>query len=281
MVIRFFHEECNLLALLVRNYQGLRRLRMLGAFFKIEFGYCLFLLGIRCTSAQLLGLSVHFFSYERYRSLFREIFVRKEYAFSGATKPVIIDCGGNIGMSVLFFKEQNPDAEILVFEPDPATFALLSRTITENKLAVQAEQAALTSTSKPVELLIPNHEKGSLGMTTMPAMILSHTPATKITVPGVMLSTFIDKPVDFLKIDVEGAELTILQDLAQHKKLEFIKAMVVEFHYNPGAPENSLSEFIHILESHKFSFVAESLHIMPPYENYKGKGFHMLIYAYR
>ncbi len=35
------------------------------------------------------------------------------------SKPIILDCGGNQGISTLYFKTLHPDATIHVFEPSP------------------------------------------------------------------------------------------------------------------------------------------------------------------
>ncbi len=52
-----------------------------------------------------------------------------------------------------------------------------------------------------------------------------------IKVKTVKLSTYIHKPVDLLKIDTEGAELEILQDLYHtSKKFNLIKNIVLEYH---------------------------------------------------
>ena len=54
------------------------------------------------------------------RYLYREVFAEREYWFATDNpRPVILDCGSNIGMAILFFKSLYPDAEIVAFEPAP------------------------------------------------------------------------------------------------------------------------------------------------------------------
>jgi len=66
---------------------------------------------------KLLGFDIEFQVHFQLRSLFDEIFIGKiQYFKSQRPDPFIIDCGGNIGMSVLFYKMIYPDSEILVFE---------------------------------------------------------------------------------------------------------------------------------------------------------------------
>src|SRR5215471_7593686 len=60
--------------------------------------------------------------------MYREIFDLEIYRFNAKTKrPYIIDCGANIGLSVLYFKQLYPESQIVAFEPDEAVFAVLSR----------------------------------------------------------------------------------------------------------------------------------------------------------
>src|SRR5262245_51034555 len=67
--------------------------------------------------------------------LCKDIFIKKLYEFDAKTSsPRILDCGGNIGMSVLYFKRRYPDSRIVVFEPDPAVFPYLSDNVRHNGL---------------------------------------------------------------------------------------------------------------------------------------------------
>ncbi|CAN0317493.1 unnamed protein product, partial [Chrysoparadoxa australica] len=51
---------------------------------------------------------------------FHDIFVKQVYKFkTDSEHPVIIDCGSNIGLSVIYFKKQYPKAKVTAFEADP------------------------------------------------------------------------------------------------------------------------------------------------------------------
>jgi len=53
----------------------------------------------------------------------REIYGDQSYLFrSQRDAPVIIDCGSNYGVSILWFKKNYPDAKIVGVEADPAVF---------------------------------------------------------------------------------------------------------------------------------------------------------------
>jgi len=59
---------------------------------------------------------------------YRDLFVEEMYRFdAGRSNPVVLDCGSNIGLSVLYFKSIYPDATIYAFEPDNSNFEILEK----------------------------------------------------------------------------------------------------------------------------------------------------------
>src|SRR4249919_2214160 len=70
--------------------------------------------------ADVAGFRLRHLGEEWMRYVYREVFAQREYWFTTSNRhPVILDCGGNIGMTTLFFKAIYPDARIDVFEPAP------------------------------------------------------------------------------------------------------------------------------------------------------------------
>ena len=64
-----------------------------------------------------------------------EIWHNQSYFFECRTKrPFIIDCGSNIGLSVLYFKQLFPNSNILAFEPDPILCKYLNQNVRANGL---------------------------------------------------------------------------------------------------------------------------------------------------
>jgi hypothetical protein len=51
------------------------------------------------------------------------------------------------------------------------------------------------------------------------------------------LSDAIDGPVDFLKLDVEGAEYGVVRDLASSGRLALVREAVIEFHAVASEPD--------------------------------------------
>src|SRR5688572_14359002 len=59
-----------------------------------------------------------------------EIWKDEIYKFNPSSEnPVIIDCGANMGVSVLFFAKEYPKARIIAFEPDAAIYDVLQKNI--------------------------------------------------------------------------------------------------------------------------------------------------------
>lgn len=88
---------------------------------------------------------------------------RLQYAYQQALAagkpPVIIDCGGNIGLSALWFARSFPEARVVVVEPDSDNFALLKRNTAHLQDQVIALQGGVWS--RRGYLRIVNPDSGS------------------------------------------------------------------------------------------------------------------------
>jgi FkbM family methyltransferase len=153
---------------------------------------------------------------------YREIFGREIYRFkSYDPSPVIIDCGANIGMSILYFKRLFPDAQILAFEPDEGNFELLSKNVELNNLEdVELRKAAIWINNGTISF-DSNESEAS--------RISEHKESSR-QVKCERLSDLLENyiNIDFLKIDIEGAEWEVIKDCA--KKLSQVENMFLEYH---------------------------------------------------
>ena len=205
----------------------------------------------------VLGYQIKFVTYSQVINLFEEIFIHEVYKFdSRNSKPWIIDCGSNIGMSILYFKCLYPGSTIMAFEPDPTAFMLLQENVKQNKLTnITVLNFALDYTAGKA-ILFGNQKPGSLNN----SLITSSDRATGSIIDTKRLSEFIDHSIDLLKIDVEGTEGKIIEDLIFHKKLSAIKRLIIEFH--PKYADSSLEDLTAKLRSHRFScqVVKDALH---------------------
>ncbi|MGB9274320.1 MAG: FkbM family methyltransferase, partial [Terrimicrobiaceae bacterium] len=92
------------------------------------------------------GYKVSFRNDTELQVIYDDIFAKNTYFFrSESPEPYIIDCGGHIGLAVLYFKGLYPRSRIVTFEPNPETFSLLERNIAQNNLRdVKAFNMALS-----------------------------------------------------------------------------------------------------------------------------------------
>lgn len=153
-----------------------------------------------------------------------DVIVRKGWNDFSATSdsPVIIDCGANIGISVLHYKRLYPGSRIVAFEPDPKFLPVLKSNLSRNGAAdvVVVEAAAWTRDG-----VVPFHCEGADGSRVMQGPG-AHPDA--IPVRSVDLSAYLDDPVDLVKMDIEGAEFEVIPHL--ERKLAQVQNLVVECH---------------------------------------------------
>jgi FkbM family methyltransferase len=136
--------------------------------------------------------------------------------------PLILDCGANIGFSSLSYKRQFPNAKIIAFEPDPEFAPVLQRNLERNGAGdVEVVDAAIwveNGTSQwRCEGIDGSHLSAETGET-----------AKTTTVRTVDLCDYLNKPVDLIKMDIEGAEYEVINHVG--KKLKNVKAMSIECH---------------------------------------------------
>ena len=203
---------------------------------------------------QLMGFKVTYRGARQLRWLFQEIFVNADYYFEPDNpRPVIVDCGSNIGMSILFFKRLYPQSKIIAFEPDPQTFEALRANVRDNALSdVACHQIALGDFDGNIDLYqVEDERQSNLRTSTLHERMPTKR---KISVPVRKLSGFITADVDLLKLDVEGAEVKVLSDLLETGSLRRIKRMHIEYHHHIDRKRDDLSLTLRMLESAGFGY---------------------------
>ena len=202
-------------------------------------------------SFNLTHFKINYSVYGGFEYAFTDIFINNDYWFkTNNESPFIIDCGSNIGLSVLYFKALYPKAKIIGFEPDYDAYKCLETNVKQNNLSdVLTHNKALALTESTLKLSYDENRPGSITSTTEDITSVSYR-----EVPAVKLSTYIDEPVDFLKMDIEGAENSVFEELHQSGKLKLIKHIILEYHHHIGSKKDCLSSVLHILEENNFSY---------------------------
>jgi FkbM family methyltransferase len=200
---------------------------------------------------RLFGFTVAGNSYQLLLRLFKELFIAEPYAFTTTnTSPLILDCGANIGLAVLYFKKQFPDARILAFEPNPEAFSLLARNVAANNLrSVELYQVALAD--------------GTDGASLTGSLQAYAEGVRTVQVPARRLADYLGTTptFDLLKLDVEGAEAAILADLSQAGLLRRIQRCIVEYHYPIGtAASAQLALMLQSFEKEGFTYFIKQVY---------------------
>jgi FkbM family methyltransferase len=170
-----------------------------------------------------------------------EIFGREIYAFRSENQaPRIIDCGLNIGLASLFWVKKFPNARITAFEPDPEILRLAKSNL--EGYGVEIKERAVWSSETELSFSQEGVSAGRLES------------GGNIKVKTLRLKDLLTEKIDFLKIDIEGAETVVLRDCAEN--LSNVQNLFVEYH-SFVEQEQSLSEILNILSKAGFRYYLE------------------------
>ncbi len=166
-----------------------------------------------------------------------EIFIEEIYKQKLPSDAYIIDCGANIGLSVIYLKKLFPDSTIIAFEPDESNCQILTKNVASfdlNKVELKQEAVWIENTT----LSFSNTS------TQMSRIETSKDGSSIIIVKAVKLKDFLNRQVDFLKIDIEGAEYEVMKDIDEN--LKNVNHLFVEYHgtFNQNKELNEIFEII-------------------------------------
>ncbi len=166
-----------------------------------------------------------------------EIFLHRHYALPRLipTQSIrrIVDLGANVGFSCLHWLTQFPGAEVVALEPHPGHFAQCRTNLSVNGLLprVELHQAAAGTASRQIML----SDAG-----TSSSVVADGD--CGIAAPMVDIFTLLaGRPVDIMKLDIEGGEYAILDD-PRFARLQ-VPYLVMEWHGGPGDRDRCLSRF--------------------------------------
>jgi len=264
---------------IIRQEHSHGRMPMLRAYAKIELKR-FFLAGVlrrKINKESLFGYQIHFFDYHTFATLFEELYVADVYYFSTSSQePLVIDCGSNIGLAILYFKRIHPKCRVIGFEPDKATFGMLERNVRTNRLAnVTLVNKALHAAEGSLPFYFQTDHPGLLVQSTRKESV----PRAEVTsVETTMLSRYVNQPVDFLKMDIEGAEEEVLRDLSETGKLPLVREMVLEYHHHVTPEEDNLGVFLKMLENGKFGYQLKAP-LAAPFHRGEFQAFLLYVYS--
>lgn len=175
---------------------------------------------------------------------------------------VVLDVGANIGYYTLIFaKLVGEKGKVFAFEPDPTNFALLKKNVETNGYRnVILVQKAVSNKTEKTRLYLSEDNKADH------RIYDSHDGRQSVEIEAIQLDDYFkdyDGRIDFIKMDIEGAEAAALQGtlnlLKKNKDVkivtEFWPIALKRFGVNPEEYLKSLREqdfrLYHINEQEK------------------------------
>lgn len=175
----------------------------------------------RETTIQLEGAPFRVADALSFRHSYREIFEDEIYRFrSQGNSPRIVDCGSNYGTSIVYYKKLYPDSKIIAVEADPKIFSILQSNMAARDVSgVELLNRAVATHEGFVSFLSEGADAGRI--------LDSNDNEVTVEVEAIQLDQLLSDEVDFLKIDIEGAETSVL---ATSQRLSKVKQLFVEYH---------------------------------------------------
>jgi len=177
----------------------------------------------------------------------------REYTVAGlspAQVTRIIDLGGNIGASVLYFSQAYPNAEIVVVEPEPKNLELLEANLANVESRIHLFKEAVGATPGIGRFRVTDWSGGH-SLETDVALPDSRTLERSIdvdvtTIEAIMARLQWDK-VDLVKMDIEGGEVAVFRPDSAWPR--HVRAVVGEYH-----GEAALAALRHAAKHQGFEF---------------------------
>ena len=186
-----------------------------------------------------------------------EVVVEDEYELPPGLEPgVILDLGSHIGASVIALKRAYPDARVVAVEPDPRSFARLTRNV-----AGFSDVACLNVAVGPETSWQPLYRQAgeSWGSSLRPFGRGEKGPLVEVCTVRDVVARGQIADVRLVKFDIEGSEWDIFPSLAD---LPMVDLLLGEIHFTRGGPrdfkavERALPEFeLKILRADKYGGV--------------------------
>ena len=162
--------------------------------------------------------------------LLNKIFGEQEYNFKikNFYPQLILDCGANVGYSTAYFASKYPDAKIIAIEPEPLNFKMLTFNthFFDNVICINS---AIWYNEGYLKIL-PDMPGNTLAFMTEDTTADDPEALKTTTIAKILDDSGFDE-VDLLKLDIEGAEREVFDDIANPDEwLPKVKVMVIELH---------------------------------------------------
>lgn len=160
--------------------------------------------------------------------VFYEVMLVMAYNFETnfETKPeIIIDCGANIGLTSIFFKNKYPDSKIIAIEPERTNFELMIQNLAPYN-SIICENTGVWS--KNTYLKVDKQDATNWGFSFHEVEEHTENSIGALSIKSIMQKYSIDT-IDILKIDIEGAEKELF--ITEYKYwMDRTRLLIIELH---------------------------------------------------
>ena len=177
-----------------------------------------------------------------------EVFVEFDYNFSSTQNCIVIDIGANIGISSLFFSRLKCVEKIYSFEPVPETYQQAKNNLSLNESinkVVQLNNFGLGKNNRSEVFIFNKEMKGNTGVRGLlsPSYAANSNNFIEVEVSIRDVSEVFSQICNenkgkkvVVKMDCEGAEYEIFENLSNSNVLSTIDVFMIEWH-DKGALE--------------------------------------------
>jgi FkbM family methyltransferase len=199
--------------------------------------------------------------------VYGQIFGAKEYAVgkenetalkrfitrsvTSGKNPIIIDGGGNVGYSAVYFATTYPEASIITVEPDSETFAILKSNCSSFKNIVPVHGAIWTHENG---VHLGNNAQASWART-----VVDRGNTRSFTIDS-LISKIPSADPFILKLDIEGAEVAVLRSSAATVKT--FPCILIEPHDFLLPGQNSIAALYSILAERRIDTLIKGENLM-------------------
>jgi FkbM family methyltransferase len=205
-------------------------------------------------STKIFGFEFTFVDSASFIGQYTDIFEKQSYKFNTVNEqPIIIDCGANVGVSILYYIRQYPNAKIIAFEPDKKVFSTLKKNVEKiNNSNITLINKGLWNTEGKMFFM----EEGADGGQVLDANNELFQNLKTVDIETTSLRSYLTGKIDFLKIDIEGAEAVVIEDC--ENLLLNAQQIFIEFHSTINK-QQQLDTILSGLKKNKFRYYIESV----------------------
>lgn len=204
-------------------------------------------------STMIMGKRFHFVDARSFHSQWHEIFVTELLKFKCShSKPFVLDIGAHVGVATAYVLKNYPEAEVWAYEADPKIAEIFAKNIeSQGWTNVKIEATAVWDKDGRVAF---NQQSSDSGFVVED--VLDGSKSVKAKSLQSIFNQIGDRPVDLLKMDIEGAETQVLSSL--RGELNQVRKIFVEYHSRANDVQD-LAKLLHILEIAGFRYHIHAL----------------------